>query len=49
MYETYIKWLMNPFYDLNAPIKSQARRAVFELSVTRGRAMQKFSIKVMVG
>ena len=24
MYETYIKWLMNPFYDLNAPIKSQA-------------------------
>ena len=26
MYETYIKWLMNPFYDLNAPIKSQARR-----------------------
>ena len=23
MYETYIKWLMNPFYDLNAPIKSQ--------------------------
>ena len=26
MYETYIKWLMNPFYDLNAQIKSQARR-----------------------
>ncbi len=24
MYETYIKWLMNPFYDLNTPIKSQA-------------------------
>ena len=24
MYETYIKWLMNPFYDLNVPIKSQA-------------------------
>ena len=24
MYETYIKWVMNPFYDINTPIKSQA-------------------------
>ena len=24
MYETYIKWLMNPFYAVNSSIKSQA-------------------------
>ena len=23
MYETYIKWQLNPFYDLNAPIRSE--------------------------
>ena len=22
MYETYIKWVMNPFYQINTPIKS---------------------------
>ena len=23
MYETYIKWQLNPFYDLNPPIRSE--------------------------